>query len=91
MPAVTFWDDVTNKRRFAIQRFLAGSSATFFGTYGGAGISGTGNTYFESDITPGFSPASVEFGGNVSLASTAKLIVELGGATPGAAHDQVHV
>ena len=87
---VTFWDDVTNGVG-SLFKVSAGSSATFFGTYGGAGISGTGNTYFESDITPGFSPATVEFGGNVSLASTAKLIVELGGTTPGAAYDQVHV
>jgi len=51
----------------------SGSSATFFGTYGGAGISGAGTTYFESDITPGFSPATVEFGGNVAMGSTANL------------------
>ena len=87
---VTFWDDVTNGIG-SLFKVSSGSSATFFGTYGGAGISGTGNTYFESDVTPGFSPATVEFGGNVSLGSTANLKIELGGTIPGGQFDQVHV
>jgi autotransporter-associated beta strand protein len=87
---VTFWDDVTNGVG-SLFKVSSGSSATFFGTFGGAGISGTGNTYFESDISPGFSPASVDFGGNVSLDSTSNLKIELGGTSPGSQFDQVHV
>jgi hypothetical protein len=87
---VTFWDDVTNGAG-SLFKVSSGSSATFFGNYGGAGISGTGNAYFESDITPGFSPATVEFGGNVAMGSTANLKMELGGTVPGSQYDQVHV
>lgn len=88
--AVTFWDDVTNGAG-SLFKVSQGSSATFFGTYGGAGVTGTGQMFFESDVTPGFSPASVSFGGDVNLSSTAKLVMELGGTTPGTQFDQVHV
>src|SRR5205085_7866364 len=62
-----------------------------FGTYGGAGVTGAGQVNFESDVTPGFSPASISFGGNVALNSTARLKMEIGGTTPGTQFDQVHV
>jgi hypothetical protein len=87
---VTFWDDVTNGAG-SLFKVSTGSSATFFGTYAGAGITGTGQVNFEADVTPGFSPASVSFGGNVALSSTAKLQMEIGGTTPGSQFDQVHV
>ena len=53
---VSFWDDVTNAS--GLFRVAAGSSATFFGSFGGAGISGAGDVYLEADVTPGSSPAS---------------------------------
>jgi hypothetical protein len=87
---VTFWDDVTNVAG-SLFRVSSGSSATFFGTFAGAGISGTGNVYFESDVTPGGSPALVEFGGDVKLGSNATLQIELGGTTPGTQHDKLNV
>src|SRR5262249_194061 len=91
---VTFWDDVTNGTSSSdptLFRVSSGSVATFFGTYSGNGVSGTGNIYYEADVSPGFSPASVSYGGNVTLDSTARLKIELGGTTPGAQFDQMHV
>jgi T5SS/PEP-CTERM-associated repeat protein len=87
---VTFWDDVNNVGA-SLFRVSAGSSATFFGTYSGSGISGTGNVYFEADVTPGASPATASFGGTVSLGSTSALLIELGGVAAGAQYDQLHV
>ncbi|MCC7083947.1 MAG: hypothetical protein IT427_02945 [Pirellulales bacterium] len=87
---ITFWDDVTNGAG-SLFKVTSGSSATFFGTYSGAGITGGGNVYFEADISPGFSPAAVTFDADVSLASTANLKIELGGSTAGSQYDQVNV
>jgi T5SS/PEP-CTERM-associated repeat protein len=86
---VTFWDDVTSGG--ALFKVSAGSSATFFGTLAGAGVSGLGDVYAEADVTPGFSPGVASFGGNLTLAETANLLVELAGTTPGAQHDQLAV
>ena len=85
----TFWDDVTNTG--ALFRVSAGSSATFFGTYAGGSISGTGDVYFESDITPGSSPAEITVGGDVNFGPVATLYIELGGTSPGTQHDKVVV
>ena len=64
---VTFWDDVTNGIG-SLFKVSSGSSATFFGTYSGAGITGNANDiHLEADVSPGFSPATVDFGGNVAL------------------------
>jgi hypothetical protein len=87
---VTFWDDVTNGVG-SLFKISAGSSATFFGAFGGAGISGTGSTFFEADITPGFSPAIASFEGNVALSSTANLKIEIGGLSVGGQFDQLSV
>ena len=92
--AVTFWDDVTNGVTAGdgtLFKVSSGSSATFFGTYSGTGVSGPGNVYYEADISPGFSPASVNYGGNVFLDSTALLKMELGGTTVGSQYDKVNV
>ena len=66
---VTFWNDVANTSGFF--KVNPGNSATFFGAFSGNGITGAGNVDFESDINPGFSPAIVTFGGNVSLGAAA--------------------
>ena len=58
----TFWDDVNNVAG-SLFRVSAGSSATFFGTLSGAGVSGPGSVYLEADVTPGASPATATFGG----------------------------
>jgi autotransporter-associated beta strand protein len=87
---VTFWGNVTNTAdsRFSVS---TGSSATFNGNYYGYGIVGSGDKRFAADISPGFSPASITFDGNVTLASTAKLNIELGGTVPGSDFDHVTV
>lgn len=87
---VSFWDDVTNAAGGSI-RVSAGSVATFFGTYSGAGITGSGTVLFEADLSPGFSPAAVSFGGDVHLGPASRLRIELGGTTPGTTFDQIGV
>ncbi len=86
---VTFWDDVTNTS--GLFRVSAGSSATFFGTYAGGGITGTGSTYFEADVTPGFSPAAITLGGDVNFGAAAKLVMELAGTNVGSEYDRITV
>lgn len=90
--SVNFWDDVTNTS--GLFKVNSGSTATFFGTFSGNGITGNASDiHFEADISPGFSPASVTIAGNVTLGAAAKLKIELGGTTqvPSATFDQVHV
>jgi hypothetical protein len=85
----TFWGDVTNTS--GLFRVAAGSSATFFGGFGGAGISGSGDVYFEADITPGNSPGLAEFGGNVHLGPLANLVIEIAGTTAGTEYDALEI
>jgi hypothetical protein len=88
--AVNFWDDVTNTS--GLFKVNSGSTATFFGTFSGLGITGNASDiHFEADISPGFSPASINMGGNVSFGAGSKLKIELGGTTPGTQYDQIHV
>src|SRR5262249_51903940 len=90
--AVNFWDDVTNTS--GLFKVNSGSTATFFGTFSGNGITGNASDiHFEADISPGFSPASVTIAGNVSLGAAAKLKIELGGTQllPTAQFDHVTV
>jgi hypothetical protein len=87
---VIFWDDINNAAG-SLFRVSGGSSVTFFGSFSGSGVTGTGDVYFEADVAPGFSPATIEFDGNVNLGSTATLEIELGGPIPGGDFDQVHV
>lgn len=56
---------------------------------GPGNFTGGGDVVFAADYSPGASPASVTFDGDVSLADTAQLWLELGGATPGSQHDQL--
>jgi hypothetical protein len=86
---VTFWNDVTNTS--GLFKVNAGSTATFFGAFNGNGVTGSGNIDFEGDISPGFSPASANFAGNVNLGAGSRLKIELGGTTAGTQFDQVHV
>ena len=87
--ATIFFDDVTNQGEI---RTSTNGFSVFFGTVSGAGtFTGTGTVNFEGDLTPGNSPASVQFGGDVAFGSAASLKIELAGSTPGAQYDQVHV
>jgi len=72
---VTFWDDVHNQGAFF--KVSADSSATFFGAYSGGPVSGAGHVYVEGEVAPGFSPAMIDFGGNVSFGPLANLQIEL--------------
>jgi hypothetical protein len=87
---VSFWDDVTNNAGGSI-KVSPGSTASFFGTYAGGGITGGGSVNFESDITPGFSPAAIPVAGNVTFGDQAKLRIELAGTTRGTQYDAVDI
>jgi T5SS/PEP-CTERM-associated repeat protein/autotransporter-associated beta strand protein len=88
---VTFWDDVTNGVG-SLFKLSNGSSVTVFGTYSGAGISGSANDiHLEADVSPGFSPGVAQFGGNLHFSSTTNLKIELGGTTADPQYDGVRV
>jgi hypothetical protein len=48
-----------------------------------------GTVYFEGDLSPGNSPASVSFESDLVLGSTMRLVMEIGGPTPGLQYDVV--
>ena len=86
----TFWDAVTNTAG-SLFEVASGSTATFAGPYSGAGLTGSGQVNFAADVGPGFGPAKITFGGNVSLAPTAKLQIEVAGTAPGSQFDQMQI
>jgi len=91
---VTFYGDVTNDPGSTFQVSAAGtltSTAVFFGSLTGTGVSGTGNVFMEGDMRPGASPGVMDFGGNLSLGPLSTTQIELAGSTPGTGHDQVAV
>jgi hypothetical protein len=64
---------------------------TFFNNVKGAGsYIGTGTTVFLAAFSPGNSPALAAFAGNVNLAASSTLNIELGGVVPATQYDQVH-
>lgn len=87
---VSFWDDVTNSAGGSV-RVSPGSVASFFGTYSGTGITGGGSVNFESDITPGFSPAAITISGNVGFGAGSRLRIELAGTTRGTQYDAIDI
>ncbi|MAE60138.1 MAG: hypothetical protein CMJ49_02150, partial [Planctomycetaceae bacterium] len=77
----TFWDDVINDGNITTS---TGSTSVFFGAVSGTGnFPGGGTIFFEGDLAPGSSPATVSFGGNVVLGPFSKTLIELGGTAPG--------
>jgi T5SS/PEP-CTERM-associated repeat protein len=85
----TFLDDVTNNGEI---RTSAGSFTVFFGAASGSGTyTGTGTVNFEGDLKPGNSPAAISFAGDVVFGPDSKLVIELGGTTPGTQYDQINV
>ncbi|HEX3601561.1 MAG TPA: hypothetical protein VHU84_15525, partial [Lacipirellulaceae bacterium] len=87
--ATIFFDDVNNQGEI---RTSTNGFSVFFGTVSGAGtFTGTGTVNFEGDLTPGNSPASVRFGGDVSFGADAALKIEISGSTPGSGYDQLVV
>jgi hypothetical protein len=90
---VTFYDDVVQDDVLQVSEVgLTNSVAVFFGAVtGGGSSSGGGDIFFEGDLRPGNSAATVEFQNDVQFGSGATLEIELGGATPGTQYDQMHV
>ena len=89
----TFYDDIVQNGTFRVSKVGSTSSvAVVFGAFSGSGGStGGGDIFFEGDLRPGNSPATVSFDNNIGLGASATLDFELGGTTAGSQYDQVHV
>ena len=84
-----FDDDVNNNGTIKVAN---GAAALFLGAISGSGsFSGTGPIELEGDLRPGNSPGIVHFGGNLLLASSADLEIELAGLARGTEYDAVDV
>ena len=86
----TFYDDVVHN---GLEIYTGASASTvFFGGQTGAGsFTGTGTVYFNGDLRPGNSPASVSYGGDVALGGASSLTLELGGLLAGTQYDRLNV
>ena len=74
----TFYDDVAMDAANLNIDVAAGSTAVFLGSYNG-GNDGAGAIDALGDLRPGNSPASVTFGGELNLGTSATTFIELGG------------
>jgi T5SS/PEP-CTERM-associated repeat protein len=80
----TFYDDVTNEGTIVVSSAGSlSSTAVFLGSFSGGGIEGGGSVFIEGDLRPGFSPGTMDFGGDVAFGPSATLEVEIGGAADG--------
>jgi hypothetical protein len=69
-----------------------GRTMTFFNNVTGNGMfTGGGTAVFLANLSPGNSPGSVGFAGNVNLVGGAALNMEIGGLTPGSGYDRLQV
>ena len=87
-----FYEDVANQGMINVS--AAGglqSVAVFFGALAGNGISGGGAVFIEGDTRPGFSPAVMAFGGDVTCGPQSSWAIELGGTKPGVEYDRITV
>src|SRR5262249_44785729 len=67
-------------------------NVVFNGLVSGAGqFFGSGRATFNGGNQPGDSPATINFEGSATLGNSNVLTIELGGTTPGAQYDQLHV
>jgi Tol biopolymer transport system component len=89
----TFYDDVIQNKDLVVSQVgVTTSVAVFFGAFtGSGGSSGGGDIFFEGDLQPGNSPASVTFENNVSLGNSATTEIEIAGLSAGTEHDQIEV
>ena len=86
---VTFWDDLTNKGTVHV---TSGSTVAHFGTLAGEGsFTGGGTNFVEGGLSPGSSPGTMSFDGELVLGSGATTLMELAGLTAGAQHDQLEI
>ena len=73
----TFYNNVINDGLITVD---AGSRAVFLGTTSGTGVfPGIGEVIIEGDLSPGHSPGTIDFGGDLSFGPTAGLEIEIGG------------
>jgi T5SS/PEP-CTERM-associated repeat protein len=87
--ATIFYDDVVNNGEI---RTSTNGFTVFYGSVSGGGtFTGTGTVNFEGDLSPGSSPATVDFGGDVALGPDSKLRIELGGTNPATDFDRINV
>lgn len=85
----SFVDAVSNNGRIHTG---TGSTAVFFGPVSGAGqFTGTGQVLLEGGFSPGNSPGTVTFGGDLLLGDLSTLVIELAGRSPGVEYDQILV
>ena len=85
----TFFDDVVNNGEI---RTSPGGFTVFFGSLSGTGtFTGTGTVNMEGDFSPGSSPATVTFGGDLAFSFASSLAIEIGGTTPGSGYDQLDI
>jgi hypothetical protein len=81
--------NVTNNGIVNIQ---TGRSAYFFNTVSGNGsFTGGGTAVFLASLSPGNSPGSISFGGDVALVGGSSLNMELFSDTPATGYDQIDV
>ena len=70
----------------------SGATVRFFGPVDGpGGYTGSGTVAYLDSFSPGASPAAVSFGGDVDLAGTSQLVIELGGTSPGSQYDTLEI
>jgi hypothetical protein len=87
--ATIFYDDLVNNGEI---RTSTNGFTVFFGAVSGSGtFTGTGTVNFEGDLSPGSSPAAVNFAGDVVLGPESTLRIELGGTAAGTQYDQINV
>ena len=89
----TFYDDIVNNGVFTVRKLGSSMATAIFlgGVSGSGGFNGGGDLIFEGDLSPGNSPATVNFDNNVTLGAASQLTVELGGTAPGSQYDQIRV
>ena len=89
----TFHDDVTNNGTLQVSNVGSTTSvAVFLGAFTGTGGStGGGDVFFEGDLRPGNSTATVTLENNISFGPESALHIELGGLAAGVQYDQIHV
>ncbi|MCA9239311.1 MAG: hypothetical protein KDA37_03890 [Planctomycetales bacterium] len=83
-----YYDDVQN---FGDILVAEGAVVTMLGELSGNGASGGGLVRLEGNVSPGFSPGLMEFGGDAELGQQSFLNLEIQGLTPGQEFDQITV
>jgi alpha-tubulin suppressor-like RCC1 family protein len=91
--AATFYDDIVQNGVFDVKPVgPANGTAVILGSFtGDGGTTGGGDIFFEGDLKPGNSPATVTFDNNIALGDRARTEIELGGAQPGVDYDRLNV